>query len=66
MRNAKLFIWTGYNPDYYSGLAFAIAKNEAQARKLIIKENGREPYEWGKLEIRDVNKAVARCVSGGG
>jgi len=40
MRNAKLFIWTGYNPDYYSGLAFAIAKNEAQARKLIIKENG--------------------------
>jgi len=30
MKNAKLFIWTGYNPDYYSGLAFAIAKNEAQ------------------------------------
>jgi len=30
------------------------------------KENGREPYEWGKLEIRDVNTSVARCVSGGG
>jgi len=34
--------------------------------KLIIKENGCEPYVWGKLEIRDVNKAVARCVSRGG
>jgi len=66
MRNAKLFIWTGFNPDYYSGLAFAIAKDETQARKLITKENGREPYEWGKLEIRDVNTSVARCVSGGG
>jgi len=66
MKNAKLFIWTGFEPDYYSGLAFAIAKDETQARKLIIKENGREPYEWGKLEVRDINIAVARCVYGGG
>jgi len=66
MKNAKLFIWTGFEPDYYSGLAFAIAKDETQARKLIIKEHEYEPYNWGKLEIRDVNTVVARCVSGGG
>lgn len=62
----RLFIWTGFCRDYTSGLAFAIAKDEAEARDLIEKERGFEVNEWGKLEIRPLTKKVARCVSGGG
>lgn len=61
-----LFIWTNFCPDYTSGLAFAIAKNETDARKQITKEYGFVPYDWGTLEVRKLNKRVARCVSGGG
>ena len=66
MKDVKLFIWAGFCPDYTQGLAFAIAETETQARELIIEEYGYEPYEWGDLEIRDINISVARCVSGGG
>ena len=31
----KLFVWTEFSPDYTSGLAFAIAKDEPEARKLV-------------------------------
>ena len=62
----KLFIWTGFSPDYTSGLAFAIAKDETEARALIEKERGFKVYEWGELEVRPLNRKVARCVSGGG
>lgn len=65
MKGAKLFIWTDFCPDWSSGLAFAIARDEAQAKKLIEEARGFEVYNWGELEIRDVNVKVARCVSGG-
>lgn len=63
--NLKLFIWTDFSPNYTSGLAFAIAKDEAEARKLIEKERGFEVYTWGELEIRRIDQRVARSVSGG-
>lgn len=62
----KLFIWTGFSPDYTNGLAFAIAKDVEEAKKLIIKEHGHEVYEWGDLEVRRLDRKVARCVAGGG
>jgi len=62
----RIFIWSGFCPDYANGLAFAIAKDETEARKLIEKEKGYEVDEWGSLEIRPVSYRVARCVSGGG
>lgn len=62
----KLFIWTGFSPDYTSGLAFAIAKDEKDAREQIIKDRGYGVYDWGKLEIRRLDRRVARSVSGGG
>jgi len=62
----RLFIWTEFCPDYTSGLAFAIAKDETDARKQVTKKFGWEPYQWGTLEIRPLDKRVARCVSGGG
>lgn len=64
MKNAKLFIWTNFCSDYTEGLAFAIARNESEARKMIKKEHS-YVFDWGKLEIRDVNVRVARAVSGG-
>ncbi len=62
----KLFIWSGFCPDYTSGLAFAIAKDETDARKQIEKESEYAVYEWGKLEIKPLSRRIARCVSGGG
>ena len=62
----KLFIWTGFSPDYTSGMAFAIAKDESEARKLIEKHRGFKVYDWGELEVRPLNRKVARSVSGGG
>ena len=66
MNKLKLFIWSDFSPDYTPGLAFAIAKDETEARKLVTKEHGYEPYEWGDLEIRRLDHRVARCVTGGG
>ncbi len=62
----KLFIWTDFCSDYTRGLAFAIAKDETEARKLIEKARGFEVYDWGELEIRRLDRRAARCVSGGG
>ena len=62
----KLFIWTGFSPDYTGGLAFAIAKDETDARKQIEKDRGYPVYEWGTLEIRRLDRRFAKSVTGGG
>jgi hypothetical protein len=62
----KLYIWTGFSPDYTRGLAFAIAHDESEAKRLIEKERGFEVSTWGELETRRIDQMVARCVSGGG
>lgn len=63
----KLFIWTDFCPDHTSGLAFAIAADEAEARKLVEKDRGSTPiYDWGDLEVRRLDQRCARSVSGGG
>lgn len=62
----KLFIWTSFEPDYTNGLAFAIAENETEARKMIEKRRGYPVYSWGNLEIKPLNRKIARSVSGGG
>ena len=65
----KLFVWTDFNPDWTSGLAFAIAKDEKEARKMIIKlysQGNHEPYNWGTLTIHPLTKKICDYVSGGG
>lgn len=62
----KIFIWTEFSPDYTSGLAFAIAESEKEARELVIEHHGFCPSEWGVLEVRELDSPVARSVSGGG
>ena len=66
MPKLRLFIWTEFACDYTCGLAFAIARDEVEARKLIVKNRGYDPSEWGVLEIRRLDHRVARSVSGGG
>lgn len=62
----KLFVWEGFCPDYTDGLAFAIAKDEADARAQIENVNVHKVYEWGTLTVYPLSKRVAKCVSGGG
>ena len=68
MTNLKLFIWTDYAPDYYGGLAFAIAEDEISARKLVEQQRGRNypVSNWGELEVRTLDEPIARQLAGGG
>jgi hypothetical protein len=65
-KTLKLYVWTGFSPDYTSGLAFAIARNEEDAREQIIKEMVYEPSTWGTLTIHRLDRRTAHAVSGGG
>jgi len=62
----KLYVWTNFQPNWSGGLAFAIAASETEARRLIIKEHGYEPGNWGNLEVRRVDRQFAASVAGGG
>lgn len=62
----RLFVWTGFCPDYTDGLAFAVAENIEQAQREVIKAKGYEPYEWGTVKEFPVSESIAFCVSGGG
>ena len=62
----KLFVFEGFAPDYTDGLAFAIAHSEEEARELIVKEYGYEPYGWGELKVYPLDAPIAKAVAGGG
>lgn len=64
--NLKLFVWTGFSPDYSGGLAFAIASDETDARDQVCKACGYLPNDWGKLEIKRIDRRFAAYVNGGG
>ena len=67
MKKMKLFVWTEFCPDYTDGLAFALAEDETEARKLVIEECDYDPEDsWGVLEVRCVDDKFAVYVSGGG
>ena len=63
-KELKLFVWTGFSPDYTDGLAFAIAEDAAEAMKLVEENRGFEVCEWGKLAIYPLDK-IAKSVCGG-
>lgn len=62
----KLFVWEGFCPDYSDGLAFAIARNEQEARKLVEDQHGYTPSTWGDMSTYPVTRTIAKSVSGGG
>ena len=66
MSELKLFVFNNFCPDYTSGLAFAVAHDEVEARALIEKDKGLPVYNWGDLSIHDLNTPFGTSVSGGG
>ena len=64
MTELKLFVWQEFAPDWFGGLAIAIAKNEKQAKVLIIEDYGYAPDDWGKLKILSLENTCAYCVGG--
>lgn len=65
-KKLKLFVWTDFSPDWTSGLAFAIAKDEEEAKKLVRGEHGIvSDREWGSLEVHELNSPIAFAVTGG-
>jgi hypothetical protein len=62
----KLYVWTGFCPDYTNGLAVALASDETEARKMVAKNRGYDPHEWGTLEVQPITKPFAASVTGGG
>jgi len=69
MEKLKLFVWTDFSPDYTSGLAFAIAKDEASAKREV-----RKVYPWmaddrldgWDLTVHPMTRPISFAVSGGG
>lgn len=61
----QLYVWNEFNPDYTDGLAFAIAKSEEEARKLVETQRGVRVSTWGSLSIHPLNKPIAFAVCGG-
>jgi hypothetical protein len=62
----KLYVWTGFCPDYTDGLAVAVAETIEQAQQLVTAEKGYEPFEWGVLQVFELTEPRAFCISGGG
>lgn len=64
----NLYVWTGFEPDYTDGLAFAIATSKEEAQKVIAdkKRTTVDRISWGKLSVRSVTQKVSYYVNGGG
>lgn len=61
----KLYIWTGFCPDYTDGMAFAVAETEEEARLLVTRWFDSTPYEWGELETTPICKCGYGVYGGG-
>ena len=53
----KLYVWTGFSPDWADGLAFAIAKSEEEAREQVIHVYG-TVYTWGEVKVKPLKKCA--------
>jgi hypothetical protein len=66
----QVFLFEDFCSDFYDGMAFAIARDENEAKELIIeqfsKHHSKEPYEWGKMSVWPVDTKMAAFVCGGG
>jgi hypothetical protein len=65
-KKLKLYVWTGFAPDYTDGLAFAIASSEKDARKQIEVDAGTKVSTWGTLTVRPLSRRFSGSVWGGG
>lgn len=65
-KEMRLFVWTGFCPDWTDGLAFAIAETCEQAMAMITDKLGYGIVTWGTLEVHSMSVPVAYAVHGGG
>jgi hypothetical protein len=66
-RRLRLYVWTDFKTDWTSGLAFAIASSEEDARTQLIAAgvySSSNAASWGDLTVHPLNKRVARYVYG--
>ena len=52
----KLFVWEGVLTDYTSGIAFALAENAIEARKLILDKYEKEQSYFPDMLVSDLKK----------
>ena len=65
----KLYVWTGFNKNYSSGLGIAIATSLTKARHLVIENSEwdeNDIHHWGNLTIKNLDEDYAVSVDGGG
>lgn len=63
MSDLKLFVWRQFAPDYYDGLAFAIAHDEPEARRIIVDKLPYDPSDWGPCDVHEITIPIgAACV----
>ena len=66
----KLYIWNECDSNYTSGIAFAIAESEEEARKLVeedYRKNGGYLYPSLRgLSVHSISKRIGRAEPGGG
>ena len=65
MSKLKLYVWEGFAPSYSGGLAFAIAENKEEAKKMVIEECY-DPENWGTGDTYELDTKVVYAVGGGG
>jgi hypothetical protein len=51
----KLFVWKDVLTDYKSGIAFALAENVDEARKLILEKYEKEQSYVSDMLVSDLN-----------
>jgi hypothetical protein len=64
-KKLKLYVWRDFCPSWSGGLAFAIAYDEEDAKKLVEKSLGMTPSCWGELTVYPLTRKIAESVSGG-
>ena len=65
MPDLKLFVWRQFAPDYENGLAFAIAHDEREARRLIVDNLDYDPADWGPCDVHDITQPIGAACAGG-
>ena len=67
----RLYVWTGFCPDYSDGLAFAIADSLEEAKEHVKKTRlVNRPWDdgldsWGELHVHGLREKVCYFVDGG-
>jgi len=62
----KLYVWPEFERDFKAGLAFAIADDSEEARRMITEKTGFLPNSLAESpEVYELNNKIAYAVTGG-